>query len=100
MITRCFRCTNPSFYGCERSGQGNNIINPTMAARLRTVNSFAFKYGKVEIRAKMPSGDWLWPAIWLLPQRNAYGPWPASGEVIVLNIVVLENQNSRWHCHT
>jgi len=52
-----------------------------MSARIRTVNSFAFTYGKVEVRAKLPSGDWLWPAIWLLPQRNAYGPWPSSGEI-------------------
>lgn len=25
--------------------------------------------------------DWLWPAIWLLPEKNAYGQWPASGEI-------------------
>ena len=29
----------------------------------------------------MPKGDWLWPAIWLLPKHNAYGNWPASGEI-------------------
>lgn len=29
----------------------------------------------------MPAGDWLWPALWLLPKRNAYGTWPASGEI-------------------
>jgi len=74
-------CTNPSFYGCSRAGAGGNIINPTMSARLRTVNSFHFKYGRVEVRAKMPTGDWLWPAIWLLPRYNAYGTWPASGEI-------------------
>jgi beta-glucanase (GH16 family) len=32
-----------------------------MAARIRTVNSFSFKYGRVEVNAKMPTGDWLWP---------------------------------------
>jgi len=77
-------CTNPSFYGCERTGSGNNILNPTMSARIRTVNSFSFKYGKVELRAKMPNGDWLWPAVWMLPRYNAYGPWPASGEIDIL----------------
>jgi hypothetical protein len=77
-------CTNPSFWGCERTGAGNNILNPTMSARLRTVNSFAFKYGRIEVRAKMPRGDWLWPAVWLLPERNAYGTWPASGEIDLL----------------
>lgn len=54
-------CTNPAYYGCERSGAGGNIINPVMSARLRTVNSFWFKYGRVSVRAKLPAGDWLWP---------------------------------------
>lgn len=31
----------------------------------------------------MPKGDWLWPAIWLLPKTNRYGDWPASGEIDV-----------------
>ena len=29
----------------------------------------------------MPKGDWLWPAIWMLPQFEEYGGWPASGEI-------------------
>jgi len=74
-------CTNPAFYGCERGGSPSNIINPIISARLRTINSFFFKYGKLEINAKMPAGDWLWPALWLLPRYNAYGTWPASGEI-------------------
>jgi len=32
----------------------------------------------------MPKGDWIWPAIWLLPAENAYGQWPASGEIDLL----------------
>ncbi|CAG0884834.1 unnamed protein product [Cyprideis torosa] len=74
-------CTNPSWYGCERSGSATNTINPTMSARLRTVNSFSFKYGTLEARAKMPRGDWIWPAIWMLPRHNAYAGWPSSGEI-------------------
>jgi len=77
-------CTNPAYYGCERSGAGGNIINPVMSARIRTVDSFYFKYGRVEVRAKIPSGDWLWPAIWMLPRYNSYGTWPASGEIDIM----------------
>lgn len=54
-------CTNNANYGCERTGNAQNILNPVKSARLRTVNSFSFKYGRVETRAKMPTGDWLWP---------------------------------------
>lgn len=74
-------CTNAQFWGCERMGNPTNIINPIKSARVRTVNSFAFKYGTIEVRAKMPAGDWLWPAIWLMPKSNAYGGWPSSGEI-------------------
>ncbi|GAB0087811.1 beta-1,3-glucan-binding protein [Sergentomyia squamirostris] len=75
------QCTNPSFWGCERTGSANNVLNPIKSARVRTVNSFAFRYGRVEVQARMPAGDWLWPAIWLMPKHNAYGSWPASGEI-------------------
>nr|AAZ08484.1 gram negative bacteria binding protein 1 [Nasutitermes graveolus] len=74
-------CTNPSDWGCERRGTHVNLLNPITSARIRTVDSFSFRYGQVEVRAKMPAGDWLWPAIWLLPRYNEYGPWPASGEI-------------------
>ncbi|XP_055607015.1 beta-1,3-glucan-binding protein-like [Uranotaenia lowii] len=74
-------CTNPSWNGCERTGTAEHYLNPIKSARLRTVNSFNFKYGKLEIRAKLPTGDWLWPALWLMPKLNQYGTWPTSGEI-------------------
>ncbi|KAG5674655.1 hypothetical protein PVAND_004609 [Polypedilum vanderplanki] len=77
-------CTNAANSGCIRSGSHENILNPIKSARLRTLNSFAFKYGKVEIQAKLPSGDWLLPSIKFLPLRNAYGRFPASGEIDLL----------------
>ncbi|XP_060532734.1 beta-1,3-glucan-binding protein-like [Cylas formicarius] len=78
------QCTNAMSYGCLRAGTLSNIINPIKSARIRTVESFYFKYGRVEINAKVPSGDWLWPAIWMLPRYNQYGSWPASGEIDIL----------------
>lgn len=75
------RCTNAAHSGCKRSGNNEKILNPIKSARLRTLNSFAFKYGKVEIAAKLPSGDWLLPSIKFLPLRNVYGNYPASGEI-------------------
>ncbi len=42
----------------------------------------AWKYGRFEVRAKMPpAGDGFWPALWLMPALNPYGPWPYSGEI-------------------
>lgn len=38
------------------------------------------QYGRLEIRLRLPAGDWLWPSFWLLPATNAYGAaWPLSG---------------------
>jgi beta-glucanase (GH16 family) len=62
------QCTANQFYGCSRTSDGFHYINPVMSAKLTTVNSFSFKYGRVEVRAKLPKGKWLWPAIWLLPR--------------------------------
>lgn len=42
----------------------NQIINPVRSARLTTAGKKTIRYGRVEISAKMPAGDWLWPAIW------------------------------------
>lgn len=50
------------------------------------MNSFSFKYGTVEFRAKMPAGDWLWPALWLMPRYSVYGGWPTSGEIDVMEM--------------
>ena len=78
-------CTSNAFYGCERtSGAGGNAVNPVRSARVRTAESFSFKYGKVEVKAAMPKGDWMWPAIWMLPTDQQYGEWPASGEIDIV----------------
>ena len=71
-------CTSNAFYGCLRqAGGGGNILNPVKSAKLRTSESFSFRYGKVEVSAKLPRGDWLWPSVWLMPRDNQYGSWPA-----------------------
>jgi beta-glucanase (GH16 family) len=48
---------------------------------------FAQAYGRFEFRARVPHGKGLWPAIWMLPQDEAYGGWAASGEIDVMEIV-------------
>ena len=41
-------------------------------------------YGRIEVRAKLPKGHGLWPAIWMLPTDNEYGGWPTSGEIDIM----------------
>ncbi|MCR4736263.1 MAG: family 16 glycosylhydrolase [Treponema sp.] len=59
------------------------------SARLRTIKDdgsilFAKTYGRIEARIKMPAGNGLWPAFWLLPSTNDYGTWASSGEIDIL----------------
>ncbi len=65
-------------------GTPSNILNPIQSARIRSAESFNFQYGKIEVRAQLPEGDWIWPAFWLIPRHNAYGDWPASGEIDII----------------
>jgi len=58
------------------------------------MNSFSFRYGRVEIAARLPVGDYLWPALWLLPASNQYGIWPASGEIDIMEST--GNNPSEW----
>ena len=59
------------------------------SARLRTVKNdgtqlFTKTYGRIEARIKMPVGNGLWPAFWLLPATDDYGSWASSGEIDIL----------------
>ncbi|MCF7805713.1 MAG: glycoside hydrolase family 16 protein [Candidatus Marinimicrobia bacterium] len=54
------------------------------SARLRTMGKGDWKYGRFEIRAKLPQGQGLWPAIWMLPTDWVYGGWAASGEIDIM----------------
>lgn len=79
-------CTESYNYGCDRTGSSDHPINPIRSARIDTKNSFSFKYGTLEIRAKMPAGDWIWPALWMMPRDSVYGSWPRSGEIDVMEM--------------
>lgn len=57
------------------------------SARLITKNKGDWKYGRVEVRAKLPAGRGTWPAIWMLPTDWKYGGWPASGEIDIMEHV-------------
>jgi beta-glucanase (GH16 family) len=57
------------------------------SARMRTLNRGDWTYGRFEFRAKLPYGQGLWPAIWMLPSDWEYGGWPASGEIDIMELL-------------
>ncbi|MEM9643722.1 MAG: family 16 glycosylhydrolase [Planctomycetota bacterium] len=56
------------------------------SARMSTKHRGDFLYGRVEVRAKLPKGNGLWPAIWMLPTDDVYGPWAAGGEIDIMEM--------------
>lgn len=57
------------------------------SARLRTLNRGDWLYGRFDIKAKLPFGKGLWPAIWMLPTDWVYGGWAASGEIDIMELL-------------
>ena len=54
------------------------------SGKVHTRDKRSFRYGRVEMRAKLPVGGGLWPAFWMMPQDDAYGGWAASGEIDIM----------------
>lgn len=61
--------------------------SPYTSTRLKSKGKGAWKYGYIEVRAKLPQGRGTWPAIWMLPEEFIYGGWPASGEIDIMEHV-------------
>lgn len=61
--------------------------NNYTSARLVTKHKGDWLYGRIEVKAKLPAGRGMWPAIWMLPTDWAYGGWPESGEIDIMENV-------------
>jgi len=64
-----------------------NATRQYTSSRLRTKGKASWKYGRFEIRAKLPFGQGTWPAFWMLPEGDVYGGWAASGEIDIMEFV-------------
>ncbi|WP_426451322.1 carbohydrate binding domain-containing protein [Paenibacillus sp. S-38] len=58
------------------------------SSKLTSQGKGEWTYGRYEIRAKLPAGQGIWPAIWMMPADEAlYGPWPSSGEIDIMELL-------------
>jgi beta-glucanase (GH16 family) len=57
------------------------------SSKILTAGKKTFKFGRIDIRARLPKGKGIWPALWLLPQDNLFGGWPRSGEIDLMELV-------------
>ncbi|MBN2436810.1 MAG: family 16 glycosylhydrolase, partial [Spirochaetes bacterium] len=74
--------------------------NEYTSARLVTKGKGDWLYGTIQIRAKLPQGTGIWSALWMLPTENAYGSWPKSGEIDILEYVGIQPDFAHSSIHT
>lgn len=70
------------------------------SARLVTRHKGDWLYGRIEVKAKLPLGKGTWPAIWMLPTDWAYGDWPDSGEIDIMEHVGFDQNRVHFSVHT
>jgi beta-glucanase (GH16 family) len=70
------------------------------STRMVTKGKGDWLYGRFEIKAKLPKGRGTWPAIWMLSSDNAYGTWPSSGEIDIMEHVGYQQDNIYCSIHT
>lgn len=70
------------------------------STRMVTKNKEEFTYGRIEIRAKLPSGRGIWPAIWMLGSNISQVDWPACGEIDIMEYVGYEPDVIHSTIHT
>lgn len=70
---------------------------PYTSSRLKTQGKFAFKYGRVDVRAAMPYGQGIWPAVWMLGQRFTDVGWPHCGEIDIVEMIGGQGRENTVH---
>ena len=79
----------PKAQQAKAGSKAATVSREYTSARLTTRGKAAWRYGRIEVRARLPQGQGTWPAIWMLPEQDTYGAWAASGEIDILEAVNL-----------
>ncbi len=70
------------------------------SARINTEDLAEWKYGRIEVSAKLPKGLGMWPAIWMLSEKRKEIGWPESGEIDIMEHVGYDNDTIHGTIHT
>ena len=86
------RVTGPALPASQRpdpAAPGAQVAREYSSAHLSTHGKASWRYGRIEMRASLPQGQGTWPAFWMMPEKDTYGTWAASGEIDILEAVNL-----------
>ena len=77
----------------------DGVQRPYTSARLQTKGTFEQRYGHFEARIRIPSGQGMWPAFWMLGNDQDKVGWPACGEIDIMENIGREPStvHGRWH---
>ncbi len=78
----------------------NKVAGSYTSTRMISKGKQSFKYGRMEIRAKLPSGTGIWPAIWMLGENISTVGWPACGEIDIMEYVGYDPNKVHATVHT
>jgi beta-glucanase (GH16 family) len=67
----------------KESFQGSDYTS----TRMITKNKKSFQYGRIDIRAVLPKGQGIWPALWMLGANIDAQPWPKCGEIDIMEMI-------------
>jgi beta-glucanase (GH16 family) len=78
---------NPKHNANSQKTQNQQEFAQYTSGSINTMGKFDFKYGRIEVRAKLPRGSGVWPAIWLMGTNRTVVGWPRCGEVDIMEYV-------------
>ncbi len=87
---------NPN-YDPKKSGWKNRKAAKYTSGSIKTRGKAEWLYGRIEVRAKLPTGRGMWPAIWMLGRK---GGWPACGEIDIMENVGYDPDVIHGNIHT
>lgn len=77
----------------KESYQGSNYTS----TRMITKNKKSFQYGRIDIRALLPKGQGIWPALWMLGNNIQTVSWPSCGEIDIMEMVGGSGRDNQTH---
>jgi len=98
LIIECKKETfkNPHYKQTSKNRQQKKLAHYTSGS-INTLGKGEFKYGRIEVRAKMPQGKGVWPAIWMMGINRSDVKWPRCGEIDIMEYV--GKQPFKVHCN-
>ena len=78
---------NPAYKEGSAKWQEKSQTANYTSGSINTLGRSAFQYGRIEVRARMPKGNGMWPAIWMMGTNRASVGWPRCGEIDIMEYV-------------